>query len=173
MNLLLLSGESILNKAWIENVAQTLKPLFAQVTILYYDHWQTGQGTIDLEKEYSKLISVAKDFGDYVIFAKSIGTVLAVRGIYEHKLNPVKCVFVGPAFLMGESTITGFQNWIEGYSLPTLFVTKTNDPVAPASQLRDLLEKYHVQNFQFVEIPGDNHKYENIEELESLVTAFL
>lgn len=173
MNLILLGGESISNKAWIESVNQTLQPLFSKTSVVFYDHWQTGQGIINLEREYAKLTALANDFGQYDIFAKSIGTVLAIHGIYEHKLNPTKCIFVGSAFLVGEKSIGGFQNWVENYSVPTLFITKTADPVAPAAALRDLLERYHVQNFQFVEIPGDNHKYEDLEEIKSLAKKWI
>lgn len=173
MNLILLSGESISNKDWIESVEKSLADLFDQTKILYYDHWQTGEEIISLEKEYPKLINVSSDFGPYCIFAKSIGSVLAARGIAEKKLNPVKCIFVGPAWLVGERNVPDFKNWIEGFSTPTLFITKTADPVAPAATLRDLLEKHHVQNYQFVEIPGDNHKYEDLEQIKTLVTEFL
>lgn len=173
MNLLLLSGESISNKAWIENIEVTLRDQFATTKILHYDHWANGGDTIDLQVEYSKLISLANKMSDYAIFAKSIGTVLSVRGIFEKKLIPVKCVFVGAALLVGERNIPEFPIWMEGFSVPTLFITKTFDPVAPADKLRDLLVRYHVQNYQFIEITGDNHKYDNLEEIKGLITNFI
>ncbi len=173
MNLILLGGESLLNKDWIENVEHTLRPLFEKTAVIRYGHWQTGQGTIDLGKEYSKLTAAAKDMEPYLIFAKSIGTVLAIRGIYEQKLSPVKCIFIGPAFLVGEQDVDGFKNWIENYSVPTLFLTKTADPVAPAALLRNLLRNYHVQNYQFIEIPGSDHKYEDLIQIKSLTEKWI
>ena len=170
--MLLFSGESISNKHWIETVAQTFSPL-GPTKILYYNHWESGQDSIDFAKEYAKLSAFVEGVGDYVIFAKSIGSVLVARGIYEGILHPQKCIFVGPAWLVGERNIPEFKTWIENFSLPSLFITKTTDPVAPAAELTDLLAHAHVQNFQFVEIPGDNHKYEDLEKLQSLVTDFL
>ncbi|MBI4099850.1 hypothetical protein HY440_02480 [Candidatus Microgenomates bacterium] len=173
MNLLLLSGESLSNKAWIEMVDQTLKPLFTNTRVLSYDHWETGEERINFEKEYAKLTSSVADLGEYVIFAKSIGSVLVAKGIAEKKLAPVKCVFVGAAWLVGERDFPGFMTWIGGFSIPTLFITKTADPVAPADKLRDLLTRSHVQNYEFVEIPGDNHKYEDLEGLKTQVTIWI
>ncbi len=172
MDLLLLSGESVSNKAWIETVAQTLAPL-GPTKILYYDHWENGQDAIDFAKEYAKLPAFVEGLSEYVIFAKSIGAVLAARGITEKILTPTKCLFVGPAWLVGERNFPEFKPWIENFSIPTLFIAKTADPVAPAPALRDLLIRYHVQNYQFMELPGDNHKYEDLEKLKSLTTDFL
>lgn len=172
MNLLLLSGESPSNKIWIEQVNQTLKPLFVQTKILYYDHWETGEEHIDFEKEYAKLIASVADLGEYLIFAKSIGTVLVARGIAEKKLAPVKCIFAGSAWLVGERDLPDFKTWVESYSVPTLFINKTADPVAPAEKLRDLLSRYHVQNFEFVEWPGDNHKYEDLAKIKELTQSW-
>lgn len=172
MNILLLSGESISNKSWIEEVNASLAPLFSRTAILYYDHWQTGQEGIDFEKEYKKLISLAQNLNDYIIFAKSIGTVLTIRGIYERQLKPAKCMFVGPAFIPVEKNYPDFGSWLENYSVPTLFITKTADPVAPAALLQNLLAKYHVRNFKFIEIRGDDHKYTDIASLKSYVSDF-
>src|SRR5574340_1376855 len=171
MNLLLLSGESVSNKPWIESVAQTLGSL-GPTKILYYDHWENGQESIDFEKEYAKLPALVEGLDEYVIFAKSIGTALVAKGISEEILNPSKCIFVGPVWPVFEGR-PELASWIEGFSTPTLFITKTADPVAPATKLRALLEKYHVKNYQFVELPGDNHKYEDLEKVKSLVEEFL
>ncbi len=91
---------------------------------------------------------------------------MAAKGIFEKTINPQKCIFVGPAWFIA-------KEWIEGYSLPTLFITKTADPVAPAAKLKELLKKYHVQNYQFVELPGDDHKYDDLEKIKSLTIDFL
>lgn len=165
MDLILLSGESISNKDWIESVEKSIAGLFDETRILYYDHWQSGQPSIDFDHEFSKLPKLVEGLGEYAVFAKSIGAALAVRGISEGILTPKKCVFVGPA--------PHIKNWLENFSVPTLFITKTADPVAPAAALRDLLERYRVQNYQFIEIPGDNHKYEDLEKIKSLVVEFL
>ncbi len=173
MDLILLSGESISNKTWIEEVDKSLQGLFDKTKILYYSHWRSGKEYIELDEEFSKLPDLVIDLKSYSVFAKSIGSVLSLRGIAEKVLHPEKCIFVGPALIIGEKTVPGFQQWIKDFSIPTLYITKTSDPVAPAKELRDLLKRYHVQNYSFVEIPGDNHKYENITKIITLVNNFM
>ena len=173
MNAIFLSGESINNKVWIEEVEKNLQNLFEKTKILFYNHWEDGQSTIDLEKEFSKLPELVKDMDEYFLFAKSIGSVLSVKGIYEKVLTPQKCFFAGPAFLVGEKNIPGFSTWIKNFSIPSIIVCKTNDPVAPALQTHELLEKYEVKNYKFVEISGDNHKYEDLTQIKALITEFI
>ena len=55
MNLILLAGNSISNKQWVEELAASLAKLFAKTTVHYYDHWTTGIGEIDINKEVEML----------------------------------------------------------------------------------------------------------------------
>lgn len=173
MDAIFLSGESINNKAWIEEVEATLRGFFSTTKILYYDHWQSGEPQINLDKEFAKLPQFVAGLDNYFLFAKSIGSVLVLRGIYEKILNPKKCIFVGPAFLVGERSVPSFPKWIQGFSTPSIIITKTADPVAPASEIARLLKRYDVQNCQFIEIPGDNHKYEDLNQITALINQFI
>lgn len=173
MDAIFISGESINNKAWIEAVEKTLHSFFGQTKILYYDHWQSGKEAIDLDIESAKLPANADGLDPYIVFAKSIGSVLTLRGITEQTLTPQKCFFVGPAFLVGENYIPEFKGWIQDFKIPSIILCKTNDPVAPAEQIRELLQRYNVQNYEFVEIPGDNHKYEDLENIKKIVDRFI
>ena len=169
MDLILLSGESINNKFWIEEVEKNLRGLFEHTQILYYDHWSNGQPSINLDLEVTKLPGLVGGLGAYIIFAKSICSVLSLRGIHEKTLTPKKCFFVGPAFLVGERNIPGFKSWLQNFAIPSIILTKTSDPVAPAEEIRELLQKYNVQNYEFVEIPGDSHKYEDLGKIQNLM----
>lgn len=173
MNAIFLGGESISNKSWIEEVEKSLRNLFTETKVLDYDHWQNGGELINLDAELPKLTDLAKDFGDYLIFAKSIGAVLTARAIFEKKISPTKGFFPGAAYLVGERTLSDFPKWANNFSLPSIFISKTNDPVSPANPMQELLKRYNFQNYQFVEIPGDNHKYEDLDQIRKLVEEFI
>ncbi len=173
MNLILLGGNSLQNKTWIKEVEMVFKPDFDSTRIQYYDHWQTGEKVIGFDKELEKMVSSLAGQKDYVIFAKSIGTFLTLKAVHRKLINPKKCIFVGTPVLWSRAHNFGADEWLEGYSIPTLFVQKTLDPVMHFADLKTLLEQLAVKNYRLVEIPGESHDYESIDQLKGLTLKFL
>lgn len=171
MKLLLLAGNSLHNKEWIEEVERTLAPHFNQTLVHYYRHWSTGDELIDLEYELERLTTSLGDLADWVVFAKSAGTILIIRGCYEKKIKPIKCVFAGTAIGWAEARGLSVHEWLRNYSIPTLFIQKTLDPAISYRDLEQLLSG--VANAVAKEIPGDNHSYEDLSVLENEITRFL
>lgn len=173
MNLILLAGNSISNKEWVEQVEKKLASLFGRTRILYYKHWETGSDMIDFDIEIGKLSDIAEEFGEYAIFAKSAGALLAIKGINGNKLFPKKCVFTGTAIGWSRVNNFGADEWLEGYTVPTLFIQKTSDPAFSYKELRDLLKQKNVKNYELKEIKGDDHSYSDMEMLKSEVQKFV
>src|SRR5258706_12101649 len=94
MNALILGGESPRHYDWVRTVAEHLKPAFDKVVYLDYRHWSAGGGS-DIEYETAEVAKLTDDLGEYVIVAKSIGTVIATLGIASGTLKPARCVFLG------------------------------------------------------------------------------
>ena len=95
MNLILLGGNGVDNKDWIEEIELILKPYFKSTQIQYYDHWKSGTELINLNKEVDKLIKNINLKAKYIIFAKSVGSLVATKAIFDEKILPIKCFFVG------------------------------------------------------------------------------
>ena len=172
MNLILLGGNNWRNKGWIEEVEKALKPDFDQTWVQYYDHWQVGPALIDMEVEMEKLVKKAAGFGEYIIFGKSAGPILAMRAIKERGLRPGKCVFVGTAVSWGEKQGFEAEKWLEGYAVRTLFIQRAEDQVMTAGELREALNRKGVTNYKFTELPGRSHHYEDIFGLRMMVKEF-
>lgn len=173
MNLILLGGNSVTNKSWVEKLQQNLGNLFDQTRILYYDHWGTGDPIINLPKELPKLIALTQNFSPYVILAKSFGVILAMRAVADKKITPEKCIFLGSAVISGRSTWRMLDIWSKDFSLPTLFINKTDDPVISAASLRSYITAQNIQNYQFIELPGTDHEYDDLEKLHQLIKNFV
>lgn len=173
MDLVLLPGNSILNKEWIEDVKVALEPNFKTSYILYYDHWKTSDELIDLDRELGELVKITKGLDNYIIFAKSAGCLLTLKGVYQGQIYPEKCIFTGTAILWGQEHGFDGEKWLKEYSIPTLFIQKTNDPVIAASDLYKLLKELDIPNYQFQEISGNDHNYENIPQLKEFITEFI
>lgn len=172
MKLLLLSGNSISNKKWIEEVGQILNPLFDEIKIHYYKHWETGEEIIDLDSELSTLTAEINEWKDYMIFAKSAGCLLTLKGIYEKKIHPLKCVFVGAAIDWGKERQFLVGDWLKNYNTTTFFIQKTNDPVISFKNLKKILEDLDVKNYSLKEIPGNDHNYLDLEFLRQVIENF-
>ena len=173
MKLILLSGNSVNTREWIEFVERELKDLFDLTYIQYYKHWETGNENIDFDYELNKLSNSLKDKKDYVIFGKSAGVALALKGISEGKLSPKKCMLTGIPVFWCDSINAPIRKWIKNYKTPSYFIQKTKDPAINARDLKSLLEKNKVKNSKFIEIPGEDHHYEDLEELKRLMKELI
>ena len=175
MHLILLPGNSKSNKTWIEEIRVVLSPSFKTSKSMEYRHWEDDEySMIDLDHELDNLQLLTRDFdGDYVIFAKSAGALLALKGIYEKKINPVKCIFVGTAVLWALSRQAPVEVWLTGYSTPTLFIQHSLDKAMYFEELKRFLELANVQNSKLVELHGASHHYPEIEKLKELTLDFL
>lgn len=171
MILFLLGGKSVSNQKWIEKVDKLVNRDFEKTVIQYYDHWKTGIGDIDVEKELKELEEKTRDVSDWVVFAKSAGALVVLKGIYEKKLSPKKCIFIGLALHFGR-VIGDIDTWLKDYSVPTLFIEKTNDPACSYSELLEILEKSNAKNYSTKEISGDDHEYDDIEMIKDEITTF-
>ena len=96
MNLILLSGNSKSNRKWIFDIDSRVSSAFKNTYVQDYSHWKKDNSEIDLKFELSQLKKVNKyGLNPYIIFAKSIGTILSLKAINENILKPTACLFVG------------------------------------------------------------------------------
>lgn len=173
MNLILLPGNNWRNQAWIEQVHKTVAPDFDQVWVQYYDNWKARTALLNMDLETEELANKARDFGKYCILAKSAGVLLAMKAIKEGKIKPEKCVFVGTAIRWGLEQGWPVDEWVKGYSIPTLFVQRSEDQVMTFGELRHALDKAGATNFRLVELPGRSHHYEDVMGLRFMVKKFI
>lgn len=174
MNLILLSGsKKSSNETWIQKVQKTLDPLFDSSKILRYRHWDTGGPSTDIEHESLSLVQLVSELDEYVIFAKSIGVLVSMKAIHDHKIIPTKCVFVGSAIGRALNENYPIREHLSGYTIPTLFIQKTTDPAISFNDLKMMIEGLQVSNCRFVEVSGDDHHYDNVDEIKTLIQNFL
>lgn len=172
MNLILVPGNHKFNKQWIESVKDCFNDIFDVIKIQYYKHWETGQNMIDLEHELQVLVNTTKQLDNYIIFAKSAGIIFALKGIYEKNIRPDKCIFLGTPIQWAKHYNFNIDLWLENYSVPSLFIQKTNDPAMLFKNLERYLEQRKVKNHEIIEIPGNTHDYEDLEKIKILVKRF-
>jgi len=167
MKIIYLAGNSLNNKSWIERV-KTEFDKFSEGEILNYDHWISGEKSINLENESKKLEELVKDKNDYYVFAKSIGSVLALKGIYEGYFKPTKMVICGHPFRALPN-----NDYLTSLKIPTTFIQNEFDPVFGFEELEIILKKNDPTNYQLIKNSNnDTHDYENMEKLAEITKEF-
>ena len=160
------------NQDWIKEIEDKLSELFDETHIQYYTHWQQDKPNIDLEHESKVFIEKINKFDDYVIFAKSAWTIVAMKNIFENWLKPKACIFVGVPMWMIFHNEFPYEKWLKNTKCPILFIQQTNDPACLYSELVNLLS-WLSNKFKFQEVEWDNHHYEDVDLLKKLVGEFL
>ncbi len=169
MHIIYLAGNSLNNKTWIEKVKSNFDS-FSTGDILYYDHWQTGEKWINLEKESEKLTELVKDKKDYFVFAKSIGSVLALKNIYEGTLNPKKMVICGLPYRAGKEEFKEIDECLKTLKVPTTFIQNEFDPVYGFEELSEVLAINSPSDYHLFKNAGNStHDYEDFEQLVNIV----
>lgn len=172
MKLIILPGNSKSNKEWAEKISFALSDVFKDIYVHQYSHWDNEQGNIDFDVEAEKISKVV-DIRDCVIFAKSAGAMFAMYCVSKNILIPQKCIFVGLPVLWAKEKGFDLESLIQVYSIPTIIIQNSNDPITSYSQMKSFVEKFNKQNISFIEIVGDNHKYDDFETLKHKAQEFL
>lgn len=172
MNLILLGGNSPINKQWLHDLATALKTHFPSPYIHHYRHWETGEALIDLDYEL-EVLTKNLPAEPYIILAKSAGVLLTLKGVAEKLLNPQKCIFLGTPILWAKDNHFVVESWLGNHSLPTLFIQQAHDPAMSFNDLKQYLEQENTKNYQLFELSGDDHIYDNFDQLRDPIITFI
>lgn len=172
MKIILLPGNSSSNRKWIEKVRDNFKDIFESINVQYYNHWETGEELIDFSYEKKELVKKINLSKEYAIFAKSAGVILTLRVIVEEKIKPKFCVFLGTPIHWTNANKFGVDEIFGKDDIPKLFIQKSHDPAISFKELDNFLKKSNVRNYKLVEIEGDNHDYDDVERIKTLVREF-
>lgn len=169
MHIIYLGGGSVRNKDWIEKVKSSFDP-FSKGQILYYSHWDTGDKNLNFEIESQKLAELVNGKGEYFVFAKSIGSVLALKNIFEGKLNPKKMVICGLPYRAGKEEFKEIDECLRTLKVPTMFIQNEFDPVYGFDELAKVLANNSPSDYHLIKNAGNStHDYEDFEQLVNIV----
>jgi len=169
MDLILLPGNSISNKEWTSKVEKELGNLFDSTKINFYEHWKTGEPAININKEVEKLSALPRENKEFLIFAKSAGCLVTLKALYENKIFPKKCFFVGFPYSWAKNMGFDFDIWFNSTKVPTVFIQNKEDPFMNSADLKKYLLESELQNYKIYEIEGNTHDYENLIRIKNIV----
>lgn len=159
MHILILGGQSARNKAWAYALQEALTPLSDDIAVHEYTHWSQENGHIDLDNELAAVEAKLAAHGDYIIVAKSIGGVLAAKGIGDGLLAPRKLAILGTPLATIKRESIPYADWLAGSSAPKLFIQNQADPLGSFADLEAYLTSSALAGYTAAETPGNTHSY--------------
>lgn len=169
MNILFLGGNSGRHKAWIHTMSEELAGPFREVIEHDYKHWDTGESFTDINYEIAEIAQKVQGLEPFVVFAKSIGTVVAMRAMAEGLINPSSCVFLGVPLNVIKEMNVPFAEWLKETNTPIYFVQNEYDPLGSAEELRMFLPE-NINASKVVVLPGNTHDYTDTQNMSAVLS---
>lgn len=176
-HLLILPGNNVTNRTWGEVMLAHYGPQFGSARMASYEHWDTGEKTLDFDVELVKLRELQTaplfDAAELVVMAKSAGALLAFVAAAEGVLAPTKAIFFGIPFDMAAEGIF-HEDWsaVQNFIAPTLAFHNEADPTTGHSYTEATLRQY-LPTAQFVTTHGTDHWYGDTDVYDPYITKFL
>ncbi len=187
VGIIVLGGKSIeSNQIWVNNVGAALEPYASSpksVKVIEYDHWSITR-ELNLGTESLKLRDTAKSFTEepYLVIAKSIGTVIALRSRDRGLINPAGIVGCGLPFYSPANPAESRENLEKDLprllevnsELPTWIVQNSNERFIHPVTLERYLEINNLHNYKVIKGTRDVHQYNILflaQQVEKYITA--
>lgn len=166
--LVLLGGNSIKNKEWIQEVNKELLPFYDTTHVHTYRHRDTG-GNMDMEHECERLCDYLKTITwSIILFCKSLWCLLALKAMVEKEIFIKQSIFVG--FPLGYTELHAFpiNKYLKELTSPVLRIQHTDDP---AWWYRTIEQNIWSISPAFTcrELPGNTHDYPEIKALKQII----
>lgn len=168
MNIVFLGGNSARHEKWVHDMAGVLDKPFDVAVAHDYRHWKTGETWIDMDYELTQVVEKTQGFEPYVVFAKSIGTMLALRAMHEGRMRPHACVFLGFPLNAAADMNLPVEAWLTSVNVPVYFLHNEHDPYGSASEL-DATLPASFDRSRITVLPGDTHDYMDTEIMADLL----
>lgn len=159
MRVIGLPGRNLETEAWMRDLLASLD-LGASETI-HYRHWDEG-GEPDVPFEAGRL----EGHGAELVVAKSMGTLVAASAYEAGRIAPAGTVLIGvPVQHLAPEIHERFRRFAD--HVPTLFIQQTDDFTGTHRALDAIVGACACG--QCVEVPGEDHVYENLAELVGII----
>lgn len=171
MKAILLGGQNILNREWVENIKKRLDSKFDEVLIQEYKHWQNNEPKADVVYESDQLLStIGKIDGDYCVFAKSIGSVIFFNASKSLAHKPKFAILFGVPKQMAFEAGYDFVDLKNRVDFSVEIYQKRHDPFGNFEDLKVIAGKtVRVNEYVGPGEPDNDHDYANLEYIEALI----
>lgn len=142
-----------------------------------YDHWESGEPHINFKSEMTKLEQLVKGSSadtEWVVFAKSIGSILSFLSVDRGLLSPKQCVFFGIPFDLA-SEVVFKDDWlaVANFSVPSIAFHNLDDPTASHDFTERIITEHNPDYITLITTKGNTHDYLGFSEYEPTIKQLL
>lgn len=170
--LIILGGNSLKNKHWVQKMSKNLKLDYPSVEF-YYSHWKENLQDINFEKELKRLIKFIKEnkITNYSIVAKSAGFVLSLKGVTNNTLLPRTIVGYGLPVEYSSYRKIDLNYLIKASSERTNIICIQADEDPQGSF--ELVKKITLDTIPIWNIKDNSHNYDKFKQMANIAKAFI
>ncbi len=144
--------------------------------MLGYDHWTSGEGSINFAAEEAKLsahVATLPAGTEIILFAKSAGSLLAFLSIYHGALVPAKCVFFGIPFDLAATDLFK-SDWsaVDTFSIPAIAFHNVGDPTTSYEFTKATLST-HASQIELITTNESDHWYGDLTTYTPAISIYL
>lgn len=169
MNLILIPGNSKRNKEWLIAVQEAFSPDFDQSYRHDYLHWDNNNDIINMDLEIDRLSQSVSSLSPYTIFAKSIGSIVTIKAIFEKRIDPHACLIAGLPLAMINDQKIPVNEWLQSISTPILIAQNAKDPLGSYIEVSRYIDTVKGSKIKTIELESDSHDYTNLDLLKMLM----
>ncbi len=163
MKLIALPGQNQATEPWLAEIVGLVTTSGDSVDQLHYRHWDKS-GEPDVAHEASRIADSQCD----LVIAKSLGTLIALTAFKQCGFRPGRAVFIGIPF---NHYSADYLQLLQEFAAatPALFIQQTADVTGRF----DALNAKYADVAEVAEVPGSDHFYDDVEQLQKLISAWL
>lgn len=171
MRIILLAGQHISNKEWIENVEKKFQEKYSNTKISYYTHWEKGEENTNVELEIKKFLDIVNSSDEeYILFAKSIGSIIFFNSLKDLVKKPKGVLIIGLAYYFAQEAGLNFPELKKYITYPVDVYQKEFDPAGSYEDIMNINGgNITVNQYECIGEENNNHSYENYDYLLKLL----
>ncbi len=175
MKIFLLPGQSISNKEWIEGVEKKSKEIFSETEVLYYEHWSLGGKDTNIALETEKLVKLVNSYtDDYIVFTKSIGSLVFLNSFKFLKRKPKAVLMLGFPYYLAKNLNFDLKSLLNKIDFRVNIYQKENDTAGKYEEVKQFSNEFvTIEKYVSAGEPNDNHSYGNLEYISELFKSLI
>lgn len=175
MKVFLLPGQSISNKEWIEGVEKKFKEISSDTEVLYYEHWSLGEKDTNISLETEKLVKLVNSYtDDYIVFTKSIGSLVFLNSFKDLKRKPKVVLMLGFPYYLAKELDFDLKSLFNKIDFKVNIYQKEYDTAGKYEEVKPFSNEYvTVEKYVSAGEPNDNHSYVNLENISKLLKSLI
>lgn len=170
MNIVYIPSIETEEVSWLEDATTHLSDIAQNTYIHNHAHWSDDGTSFAPELELEILDTQVADIDTYTLITRSLGGVLALRGMYEGVLHPSALIWMGFPLDHQYTSSQPIDTWLKHTDVPIIIIQRIDDPLGQYDKVSEWVNR-HNKKVLFVPIDEDSQGYSDLSALREIVAT--